>query len=86
MFGKKRTQTEKDAVSNANTGKTPWNKGVPRTQEVKDAISKARLGQPPGNKGRKEENIFCEHCGSYIAGNGNFTRWHGDNCRKRHES
>jgi hypothetical protein len=73
----------KDAVRQANLGKTPWNKGVPRTQAVKDAVSKARIGKPPGNKGRKEEDILCEHCGSYVAGKGNFTRWHGDNCRKK---
>lgn len=38
------------AVSKANKGKIPWNKGIPRTQEVKDAVSKANKGKTPWNR------------------------------------
>lgn len=78
-----RTQKVKDAVSNANTGRVPWNRGIPRPDYVKEAVRNARLGKPPGNKGVKEIEIVCEHCNRSIAGRGNFTRWHGDNCKSK---
>lgn len=106
MFGKRRTPEEKNAVSMANKGKIPWNKGIPRTQEVKDAVSASRLGKsswnkgiprtpeeklkmsdrrkgkPAHNKGKKEPLFLCKKCNTSVAGQGNFTRWHGDNCKK----
>lgn len=51
MYGKTRTYEEKKKVSDANKGKTPWNKGIPRTQEVKDAVSLANKGNTAWNKG-----------------------------------
>lgn len=62
-----------NAVSVANTGKIPWNKGKPRTDAVKNAISMANKGRTAWNKGVKrteEERInMSEGCKrSYEAG------------------
>ena len=50
-------------------GKSPWCAGTKGTGLVK-----------AWNKGLKAEIIICPHCGK-TANAGNFTRWHGDNCK-----
>jgi hypothetical protein len=32
------------------------------------------------NKGKKAVKIQCPHCSKIIGGEGNYKRWHGDNC------
>lgn len=76
----------KDAVSKANKGKAAWNKGIPRTEEEKQKIREGRKkllekGFVPYNKGKKESILICEHCKKSIGGQGNYKRWHGDNCK-----
>jgi len=58
MFNKKHTKEAKQRVSDANKGKTPWNKGIPRDEKLKEAVSKANKGKTPWNKGkiRSEED------------------------------
>jgi hypothetical protein len=52
MFNKKHSDEAKKKVSEANKGKSTWNKGIPRDQAVKDAVSKANKGRTAWNKGR----------------------------------
>ena len=53
MFNKKHTDDAKKKVSEANKGKTPWNKGIPRDNALKEAVSKANKGKTAWNKGKK---------------------------------
>jgi hypothetical protein len=53
MFNKKHTNEAKKKVSDANKGKTPWNKGIPRDDTLKEAVSKANKGKTPWNKGKE---------------------------------
>jgi len=82
-----RSETVKKAVSDANKGKIPWNKGNDRSandkQRMKDGWEKRiENGFVPHNKGKKQTTIFCENCRTEIGGVGNYTRWHGPNCKK----
>ena len=52
MFNKKHTEEAKKKVSDANKGKTAWNKGIPRDDALKAAVSKANKGKTAWNKGR----------------------------------
>ena len=52
MFNKKHTDEAKKKVSDANKGKTPWNKGIPRDDSLKEAVSKANKGKTAWNKGK----------------------------------
>lgn len=54
----------------------------PRSEEVREKIRKANLGTPPPNKGKPATKHFCPHCKRTIAGDSNFSRWHGDNCKQ----
>lgn len=77
----------KEAVSKANTGKTPWNKGIPRTLEEKILMSAKRKETAQStnawNKGQKLTLIECEYCKKMVGGEGNYTRWHGKNCKEK---
>lgn len=82
-----RSETVKKAVSDANKGKIPWNKGSDRSandkQRMKDGWAKRiENGFVPHNKGKKQTVIVCENCGDEVGGVGNYTRWHGTNCKK----
>lgn len=46
-----RPQSVKDAVSKANTGRVPWNKGKKMTEEFCKTISEKMTGKPAWNKG-----------------------------------
>ena len=50
-------------------GKKPWNKGMIGAQVA-------------WNKGTKAETKTCPHCNKEINA-GNYTRWHGDNCKSK---
>ena len=50
--------------------KSPWNKDKKGLQEA-------------WNKGTKAFKIQCTHCSKIVGGEGNFKRWHGDNCKMR---
>jgi len=54
---------------------------TPLSETVKANISKARKGQPAHNKGKPANKHHCPHCDKTISGDGNFSRWHGDNCK-----
>lgn len=84
--GISRSQEVKDAVSRANKGKIAWNKNIIRTdvdkQKMKDGWKHLKeSGFVPHNKGKKEAIIVCEHCKKSIGGQGNYRRWHGNNCK-----
>ena len=75
------------ASSDCNKGRTPWNKGIPRTLEEKILMSAKRKETAQStnawNKGQKLTLIECEHCKKMIGGEGNYTRWHGKNCKEK---
>jgi len=51
MYGRHRTDSEKQAVSIANKGKIPWNKGKKRTEEEKQAMRDGiKRANPSGRK------------------------------------
>ena len=56
IYGTKRPQSVRDAISKANKGKTPWNRGIPRTEAVKDAIGKANKERVDPYKGKKRSD------------------------------
>lgn len=35
------------------------------------------------NKGLDAKKLQCPHCSKIIGGEGNFVRWHGDNCKRK---
>jgi hypothetical protein len=47
----------------------------PKSEEHKKKIAEAHIG-------KKRPTIQCEKCGNHI-GAGNYTRWHGENCKER---
>jgi hypothetical protein len=83
-----RTQEVKNAISKANKGKTAWNKNINRTKEDKQKMKagwdkKKADGFVAHNKGKAQTLILCEHCNKQVGGEGNYTRWHGDNCKMK---
>ena len=78
----------KKLISLNNKGKTAWNKGMNRSevdkQRMKDGwAEKIKNGFVPHNKGKPQSITMCENCDTPISGLGNYTRWHGKNCRKK---
>mgnify|MGYP000849786705 CR=1 FL=1 len=54
-------------------GNVPHNKGTNMTEEQKALLS---------DRCKKQKKHTCEHCDREFAG-GNFTLWHGDNCKEK---
>jgi hypothetical protein len=81
----------KQKISTINKGNIAWNKGINRSdidrQHMKDGWSKKlKNGFVPHNKGKAQVTTRCENCNTLIAGLGNYTRWHGKNCRKNNNN
>jgi hypothetical protein len=55
----------------------------PATEETKKKISSAKLGKPTSKKGQSANQLQCVHCNKIIGGEGNFKRWHDDNCKNK---
>lgn len=62
-------------------------KGRERSKEHSEKLSKALKGRKPGEaeresylKAMEEGKTTCPHCGKTTT-KGNYTRWHGDNCK-----
>ena len=83
--GKSPSAETRAKLSAANKGKSPSietrvklsvaSKGTTRTPEVKAKMSAAM-------KGKVRIKILCLHCNKEIPA-GNFTRWHGDKCKRK---
>lgn len=82
MYGKNHSEETKAKMSKAKEGYVPWMKGKHHTDETKKKLSEARKGVSSPNKGKKAKTIKCEYCGKEINA-GNYTRWHGDNCKHK---
>lgn len=87
MYGKpsackSHTEETKEKISLSKLGKkrTPF-KRSPATEETKEKIRLAKLGVPTGRKGIKANKLECPHCRKIIGGEGNFSRYHGNNCK-----
>ena len=74
--GVEKSNEHKRNISNALKGKK-------FTDERRKNISNACKGRIPSNKGIVNEKIICEHCGKSVGGQGNYKRWHGDNCKMK---
>lgn len=79
------TKTHNEAIANALRGKQ-------KTTEHKNALRVKKSYVPPRSEehkrkiglskiGKQRITFLCEHCNKEIAA-GNFTRWHGDNCKE----
>lgn len=89
MFGKpsackSHTQEtiEKIRLSKLGKKRTAFSRS-PATIKTRMKISAAKLGKPTAKKGVPSNKMQCPHCNKTIGGEGNFSRWHGDNCKQR---
>jgi hypothetical protein len=58
-------------------------KRSPATEETKKKISLAKTGKSTSKKGMAANKFMCVHCKKIVGGEGNFNRWHGDNCKNK---
>lgn len=63
----------KENISNSKKGKPTWNKGVPHSDDTK------RLQSEIAKNRTKKTCLYC----NTETSPGNYTRWHGDNCRAK---
>jgi hypothetical protein len=63
----------KKKISDSKKGKYTWNKGVSHSATSKNLMSE---------KAKAREKKTCPHCNTET-GPGNYTRWHGNNCRNK---
>lgn len=72
-----RTNEEKELMSQERKKTASivgaWNQGLQHSQETKNKISE---------KAKSRTRYICSHCG-VSATKGNYTRWHGDSCRRK---
>ena len=74
----------REKVSNTLTGRI----GHKHTEETKLVLSECKKGIKNPNYGNKgswntaNSKVECPHC-KIITNKGNFTRWHGDNCKQK---
>ena len=54
-------------------GNVPKNKGVPMSEEQKELLRE---------KAKNRKKKTCLHCGKSMTA-GNYSRWHGDNCKEK---
>lgn len=73
---------EKIRQSKLGKKRTPFTRS-PASLETKKKISDAKAGKSTAKKGQLSNKIQCPHCGKIIGGEGNFNRWHGDNCKNK---
>lgn len=88
FFGKKHTtesieKSKRVGPDNGMFGK--YNKDNPnfgkeRSEDSKIKYSQCKLGDNHPSNNPKNHKV-CEHCGLKITLPGNYTRWHGENCR-----
>lgn len=62
----------KTNISNSKKGKATWNKGIEHSDDTKKLMSL---------KAQARTKKTCPHCNTQTSP-GNYTRWHGDNCRQ----
>ena len=81
-LGRKASNEHKKNISDAL-------KGVPKSEEHRKKLSDAKknvvLSEEAKSRIRAAARVeyHCSHCNSNIKGRGNFSRWHGDNCKKK---
>lgn len=95
--GVPRTNEVKDAISRANSGMKTGRTASTFTKEWKEKISISKKGKHTWNKGvthsidtkqlmsekaKNREKKTCPYC-NIETSPGNYTRWHGDNCRAK---
>lgn len=89
MFGKKsfckqHSEETKEKIRLSKLGKkrTPFSR-KPASDDTKDKISKSKTGIPSKLKGVPMKKRECPYCHQMISIGGNYTRWHGDNCKSK---
>ena len=90
IYGEEKAKELRRSRSESNRNRGPWSEKsrdklrVPKTPEHRQKLREVNLGKPMSNSSkdallRKET---CPHCG-IICTSGNYSRWHGDNCKKK---
>lgn len=90
--GKTLSDEHKMNLSIAGKGRIGWRKGIPYTEEEKRKLSEILIGRKfteehkrkmsESMKGKIRLKLLCPYCDNMIAA-GNYTRWHGDNCKMK---
>lgn len=73
MYGKTLSAETRAKMSKAHTG-IKRGPGPKQSDGTKLKRSIAQIGIP-------KPKITCEHCGKVVGSHGNYTRWHGANCK-----
>lgn len=71
---------EKIRQSKLGKKRSPFTRS-PASTETKKKISDAKIGKSTARKGQAANRIQCPHCSKIVGGEGNYNRWHGDNCK-----
>lgn len=58
LKGRKRSAETKRKISEAQKGRTTWNKGIPRTEEVKRKLSEAHKGMRQSDEAKRKVSEF----------------------------
>lgn len=58
LKGRKRSAETKRKISEAQKGRTAWNKGIPRTEEVKRKLSEAHKGMRQSDEAKRKVSEF----------------------------
>jgi hypothetical protein len=82
ITGKRRSKEFGEEVSKRNKGMIPWNKGLTNSQVAWNKGLKRDTPSP--RKGIPLLKRECPHC-AMLVGETNMKRWHGDNCKLRHQ-
>lgn len=76
------TDEVKKRISEGNKVPKPW---VSEALKGRGGPTHPLYGREPALKGKIVPKYQCAKCGNWM-GQGNLTRWHGDNCKSRHWS
>jgi hypothetical protein len=75
-------QEERKRIGQKALEKKIANGNNSRTVEQRAKMSLAARARPP-RKGKPANRVVCLHCSKQIGGEGNYARWHGDNCKEK---
>lgn len=79
FYGKTHSDNTKKYLSEIRKGRPSNRKGIKMSDEQKEKIRESMLKTMQENPRSK---ITCPHCGKQAAPN-TYSRWHGDNCKKK---
>lgn len=75
--------SKEEKQKRSKTLKKYWSENL-HPRKNKPSWNKGKTGvQIAWNKGKEATKIQCPHCSKIIGAEGNFKRWHGDNCKNK---